>query len=54
MAVWCVANFKKGRQHPLLSAAGCHTRPDHSAELLAEGRALKRVMHFEAWFPGPY
>ncbi len=34
----CLAQFKR----PLLSAAGCHTQQDHSAEQFAEGgRVLK-------------
>jgi hypothetical protein len=31
----CLAHFKVLKKHseqPLLSAAGCHARPDHSAE----------------------
>jgi hypothetical protein len=35
---------KKGAKWPLLSAEGCHTLPDHSAELFADGRrSLKAV-----------
>ncbi len=41
----CLARFKilkKYTKRPLLSAEGCQTRPDHSAEKFAEGRrALK-------------
>jgi hypothetical protein len=45
MAVWQASNLKKKcAKWPLLSAEGCHTLPDHSVELFAEGRrALKAV-----------
>jgi len=44
MAVRHVSNLKKCAKWPLLSAAGCHTRPDHPAEYFAVGRrALKAV-----------
>jgi hypothetical protein len=38
MAVWHASNKKKCAERPLLSAAGCHTRPDHSREWFAERR----------------
>jgi hypothetical protein len=44
MAVLPVSNLKKCAKRPLLSAEGCHTLPDHSAVMFAEGRmALKAV-----------
>jgi hypothetical protein len=38
MSVRHASNFTKGAKWPLLSAEGCHTLPDPSAELFAEGR----------------
>ncbi len=32
MAVWYALTLKQGAKQPFLSSAGCHTRPDHSAE----------------------
>ncbi len=44
MAVWRHQILKKKPKRPLLYAAGFHTRPDHSAEYIADGRrALKAV-----------
>jgi hypothetical protein len=45
MAVWHASKFeKKSVRWPLLSAEGCHTLPDQSAELFAEGRRTLKAI----------
>jgi hypothetical protein len=55
MDVWHTSKFKKkGAKQQLLSAAGCHTRPDLPAEYFAEGRmVLKTVKALRGLISGP-